>query len=262
MNNDAYNATIVSRQDIDSDLAIVRVKPDSGEVAGFLPGQYALVGLPKRGAEHALGKPHLVRRPYSVASSPAERDVMEFYIVRVREGRLTPGLFDVPEGGRVWLDSRARGRFTLEGVPADIDLVLVATGTGVAPYVSMLRTHRGQGRWRRFILIHGARRERDLGYREEIETARREDPSILYLPTVTREPADSLWPGLRGRVQDVLQPAAFRELTGTDLRPDRCYVFLCGHPEMIQSTSAELAARGFELRSHESAGSMQYEKYW
>jgi len=262
MTESVYNATLIERRGLNEDLAIVRVRPDSGEVPDFRPGQYTLVGLVRNDQKRANGKPRLLRRAYSIASSPQEKDALEFYLVRVRDGQLTPGLWSVPEGGRLWVDARAHGHFILEEVPPERDLVLVATGTGLAPYISLLRAQRGQGRWRHLVLLHGVRREDDLGYRDEIEAARREDPSIHYLPICSREPDGSDWSGLRGRVQNVLAPDAFQRHTGLDLDPARCYVFLCGHPEMIRTTSEQLTDQGFVARSKDDIGSMHFERYW
>ncbi len=257
----AYNATLIDRQDLNEDLAIVRVRPDQGRVPAFEPGQYTLIGL-YTDELRSNGEPRMLRRAYSLASSPAETDALEFYLVRVRDGQLAPGLWSVPEGGRVWLDPKPHGHFTLDQVPPHVDLVLVATGTGLAPYISMLRTYLGRDRWRRLVIMHGVRTQSDLGYRDEIEAARGVDPSITYLPILSREPADSGWTGLRGRVQDMLVPGRFRLLTGEPLDPARSYVFLCGHPEMIRTTSEQLAARGFVPKSKDDPGSMHFEKYW
>jgi ferredoxin--NADP+ reductase len=262
MATDIYNATLTERRDLSADLAIVHVRPDSGQVPAFVPGQYTLIGLVSAGECRTNGSPRLVRRAYSIASAPHEHEALEFYIVRVREGRLTPDLWSVPAGGRLWLDRRCHGHFTLAGVPRGKDLIFVATGTGLAPYISMLRSYLAQGRWRRLVILHGVRLAADLGYRREIEAARREDPSIVYLPTVTREPADSGWSGLRGRLQDFLVPGVFARLSGVPLDPSRSYVLLCGNPDMIRSASRQLQALGFAPRSHNTLGSMHYEKYW
>jgi ferredoxin--NADP+ reductase len=83
-----------------------------------------------------------------------------------------------------------QGEFAIDLAPPDKDLVMVSTGTGIAPFVSMLRTYRGQDRWRRLVPINGVRRAADLGYRSELEAAARQDPGVIYVPLVTREPGD------------------------------------------------------------------------
>lgn len=287
------NAAVVFRQDINPELCIVRISPDSGSVPDFEPGQFITIGLPKDdlppgtpgsspknisvsgndpGTASTLPPPPtqgpprqraaLVRRAYSIASSPNQKDSVELYLVLVKDGRLTPYLWTLQPGERIWMDHQAKGEFTLRNVPPDKDLVLVSTGTGLAPYMSMLRTYRGQSRWRRCVVIHGVRIAQDLGYRQELETLAAQDPTVIYLPTVTREPQDSPWRGQRGRIQALLEPETYRELVGAPLDPQQCHVFLCGNPEMIKATEELLTPRGFTVASKTQPGTIHYERYW
>jgi len=275
--NHPMNATLIDRRDVNEELAIVRVRPDAGQVPPFRPGQYITLGLPRgdsartEGAQRpnpatiqtaAARETRLVRRAYSIASSAEDRDSMEFYVVLVRAGRLTPRLWTVETGGRLWMDEKARGEFTLEEVPAGRDLIMISTGTGIAPFMSMLRTYRGTGRWRRFVLIHGVRRAGDLGYHNELLAISRDDPSVVYVPLVSREPPTSGWTGLRGRVQDVLNEGAFAHCCGVRLDPSQCHVFLCGNPAMIESVRAMLGERGFRTQTRTAPGNVHFERYW
>ena len=90
---------------------------------------------------------------------------------------------------------KPKGKFTLDGVPADRDLVTISTGTGLAPFVSMYKTYRDTGRWRRFVVVHGTRFRRDLGYRGELEALARRDETLTYLPTCSRESDGGDWLG-------------------------------------------------------------------
>lgn len=139
---------------------------------------------------------------------------------------------------------------------------MVSTGTGIGPYMSILRTYRGQGRWRRFVMINGVRREPDLGYRDELHAIAREDPTVLYIPIVSREPCPGDWPGRCGHVQDVLEQETYRRLVGAPLDPEQCHVFLCGNPDMIQSVRPLLERRGFRTHSKRSPGNIHLERYW
>lgn len=266
--HEGLNAHIVYRKDLSDDLAVVRVAPDAGEAPSFIPGQYCTLGLPEldEAGEPVVrsGKVRLVRRAYSIASSADERRWLELYLVLVPQGRLSPRVFGMRKGDRLYLDPHARGTFTLEGVEPDRDLVMVATGTGIAPYMSMLRTYRSRGerRWRRFVLIHGVRRAVDLGYDQELRRIASEDDSVVYVPTATREPDASAWQGLRGRVQHALEESTYQELVGSLLAPQACHVFLCGNPDMIRNVSAMLEARGFTAHSKTQPGNLHYERYW
>lgn len=139
---------------------------------------------------------------------------------------------------------------------------MVSTGTGIAPFISMLRTYRGQDRWRRFVLIHGARFAADLGYSDELNEVIHSDPSVTYVPLVTREPPESAWQGLRGRVQHALDPATYEAVVGAPLTPEECHVFLCGNPAMIDAVEALLVERGFATDTHEQRGNLHFERYW
>ncbi len=195
--NTATNAVLLSREDLTDTLSIVRVRPDAGTVPTFHPGQFFRLGLPKpevsdvaaaapagtsglsSGGQAAVavvrpvraGRIRYTRRAYSIASSPLVRDHAEFLVVRIDQGALTPRLWDLAPGDRLWMDSEAKGEFTMDVAPASAHLVMVSSGTGLAPFLSMLRTYGGQGRWRRFPLIHGGRYAADLAYRAELEAA-------------------------------------------------------------------------------------------
>jgi ferredoxin--NADP+ reductase len=269
MSHDPLNATLIDRDDLTDELAIIRVRPDSGVIPPFEPGQYITIGLPQddRGTTLTTSaspttRPRMIRRAYSVASSADQSDWLEFIVVLVREGRLTPHLWEVPVGGRLWINQKAKGQFTLQGIPTDKNLVMVSTGTGIAPYMSMLRTYQGQNRWRKFVVIHGVRLMQDLGYRQELEQSSAQDPTVLYIPTVTREPEDSNWQGLRGRVQIALEDQAFRRLTGAPLMPENCHVFLCGNPAMVTGVQALLETKGFVTQTAQTLGNLHLERYW
>lgn len=266
---DNLNATVAAREDLTAELALMRIRPDSGRVPEFVPGQFCTVGLPAGAAPPALNAPprkgpRLVRRAYSIGSSADERDSVELYLVLVRDGRLTPKLWDLHVGDRLYFEDKIRGEFTLEGVPSDKDLLLVSTGTGLAPYMSMLRTYRGRGerRWRRCVVIHGARVAADLGYRAELERTAAEDATLSYIATCTREPPDSPWAGQRGRVQAALADDTFERLARFPLDPARCHVLLCGNPDMIESVREMLEARGFVTQTREKPGNIHFERYW
>jgi len=268
-----YNATITAWSEQPNGRVIFRVQPDDGPVHAFEPGQFATLGLPREHPpvedpdRYPPGDPRwkkLWRREYSIASSAHERQSIELYAVHVSGGRFTPRLWHAAQHGRrIWMDLNIKGDFTLRRVPSnDRHLVLVATGTGICPYVSMLRTYRGTGRWHRFTLIHGVRRAEDLGYREELESIAAADPTVDYFPVCSREPADSPFPGHRGRVNELIEPEAFRRTISEPLDPERCHVFLCGNPEMIQTCREPLEQLGFVVHSRARPGNLHFERYW
>jgi ferredoxin--NADP+ reductase len=126
----------------------------------------------------------------------------------------------------------------------------------------MLRAYRGQSRWRRLVLINGVRRAADLGFRAELEAVAREDPSVVYIPVVGRDADELDYHGLRGRVQDALERQTYEQCVGAPLDPQRCDVFLCGNPAMIDSVASLLESRGFTVDRRETRGNLHFERYW
>jgi len=267
-----YNATLIERQDIHETLAIFKVRYDAGVTPEFIPGQFTTLGLidpdappsnPNSPAGRRRRGPKLIRRAYSIASSTEVGTHLHFYIVRGSEGKMTPLLWELMPGDPVFMDEKIKGHFTLNGIPEDKDLVMVCTGTGLGPFMSMLESYRGTGRWRRLILIEGCRYARDLGYYDRLMKIVAEDDSVIYLPTVTREPNDAPWPGLRGRVHEILEPGVFRGHTGLPLDPSRCHALLCGSPQMIDQAEQHLCGLGFVTNDREHPdGNLHFERYW
>ncbi len=281
LDTSVYNATLVARRDFNPELSTFRVAFSDGPVPDFKPGQYCTIGRYPHDATiqeqatareaklAAAGKPvtaykaKLVRRAYSIASPPSDTQALDLFIVRVDGGQLTPLLFELQPGDPLFVDPRLRGTFTLDGVPDGKDLVFVGTGTGLAPFLSMYHQFKGTGRWRRVVLIHGCRYAADLGYGDDLARLAEADPTLTYLPAVTREPEDGPWTGLRGRVPTLLTADRYPQLTDTPLDPAQCHVFLCGNPAMIDQVSADLSQRGFVIKDREHPdGNVHFERYW
>lgn len=255
------NATVTAREDVSESVFLLRVKPDEPEPPRFEPGQFVQAGLPlETPAKDGSGvmRLKLQKRSYSLASIPGAPEY-ELCLALVSGGRLTPALRKLESGARMFVDTRPLGRFTLEGLEPTRDLVLVATGTGVAPYVSMRRAYAGKSRWRRMVIVHGVRTPADLVYRKELEESAKKDPAFVYLPIVSREKDPVRWNGLTGRVQQALEQKRLKEL---DLSPKSCTVLLCGNPAMIDDTRELLEKRGFALDTPEKQGGLRFERYW
>ncbi|MHC4893294.1 MAG: ferredoxin--NADP reductase [Planctomycetota bacterium] len=261
-----FNATVTGIDRLNDATILLRAELDDGGRLDFVPGQFVNLGLPPRRPDDQPGKEGLVKRPYSIASAPKSTQ-LEFFLRLVDDGALTPALFALDVGDRIWIESRAIGKFTLASLPespapAERDLVMVSTGTGLAPFQSMLREFDGLGQWRRFVMINGVRIESDLGYRGELERKQAEDDNFVYIPLCSREPEGSGWTGLRGRVQEALEPATYERLVGAPLDPACCQVMLCGNPDMIDGLEADLTGRGFKRHRRKEPGQLHLERYW
>lgn len=229
-------ATVTARTEISHDLWLMRI--DHGGQFSFRAGQYATLGLERDG--------HLVQRAYSIASSPYEPE-LELFIELVPHGELTPLLYQLRPGDPLTLRRAAKGRFLLEAAPLTTDHLFLCTVTGVAPFLSLLRTlvrDWEQGTYpgdHRLFLIQGASHSSEFGYLDELQTLAGRVPWFTYVPTVSRPWADAAWPGETGRVDDVLRKYADRWFED----PSRGMAHLCGHPSMIEHGKAILERRGW-----------------
>ena len=230
-----YNAQLVRRVDQTDDLATFWVRYD-GEPVPFQPGQYMTIGV------YADDK--LVQRPYSVASPPevAGTEGYEFYVRLVPIWRFTTLLWRLPLGHRMRMIG-PKGKFMLEPDDSRTHL-FVSTGTGIAPFIAMMRQSMDAGKPRRAVVLHGCSYEDELGYREVL-TGWEADGSypLHYVPTLSRptDPRNAAWEGRTGRVEAVIGDVC-RDL---GLRADRTVVYICGNPEMILNVERILMDRGF-----------------
>jgi ferredoxin/flavodoxin---NADP+ reductase len=264
-----YNATVTGREEINPQLLVFRVQADAA-LFDFKPGQFAVLGLrggeprvPEAAPEEPVSEPDkIIRRAYSIASSSVERRYLEFYLTLVTSGQLTPRLFALRPGSRLFLGPKASGVFTLDRVPPEKAAVLIATGTGLAPYISMLRTLLVSETQRRFVVLHGARFGWDLGYRGELESLARLRPNFTYIPSITRPDQDPTFHGHTGRIQALLEKGTIEKESGVALEPARADVFLCGNPDMIKAVKAMLEAKGFDAGQPGKPGSIHVEEYW
>lgn len=264
------NAVVTHRIEAASGLIILRVAPEGWKLPPFHPGQFAVLGLPARAPRVALSDPEepgnpdrMIRRAYSIASSSLDHQYLEFYVNLVRSGEFTPRLFALQPGDRIWLGPKLTGMFTLRDVPAGRHVVFVGTGTGLAPYMSMLRTELECGGPQRQAVLLGARHSWDLAYSAELFTMARLCRNFTYLPIVSR-PADEPvpWGGEVGHVQKLWTGGALDRAWGAHPAPGDSHVFLCGNPTMIEEMTKQLQAEGFLLHDPKRPGEIHVEKYW
>jgi NAD(P)H-flavin reductase len=263
-------AQLESRIELSDGLAIIRFALDRDFF--FEPGQYATLWLTQGRDTFA--------RPYTITSSPTETRVLEFYINLVREGKLTPSLWEssIIEGlrrrdrGIKAAITGPKGRFVLDVKDAR-DLVFIASGTGIAPFISMIRNLNENYlaapkffRPRRIFLIHGVSFPSHLGYRKEMEALAIEsvqDPkrklALIYFPTISRPFIDSTWAGLVGRADSIFNFShipksgplsledSVRNMFGAIMRPETHVVYVSGHPGTADNVIEALSHRGFRI---------------
>ena len=253
-----YNSTLVEREDLTSALAIFKVKPDN-PVTGdprFLAGQYTVLGLNNE-EQVELGS---VRRPMSIVSAPEEDDVLEFYIRYVNhpesDNPLTHLLWKTAAGDRIYTGPKITGHFTVEHCVGADDprlKICVAAGTGLAPFVSMVRSRVLQDPkvdLSDFLILHGASYPDDIGYVEELRRLQEEN-GLHYCASISRPKEAPEWTGDTGRVEDYFKAGRLEELEERlglkvgELTPARAVVLICGLQGTIGQTIVRLMPRGF-----------------
>ncbi len=240
------NATLIRRLDLTPSVARFVVRRD-GPAALHVAGQYLALGI------WADGRP--LQRPYSTASPPTASDELEFLIRRVPQGALTPRLWELPAGARLRVGP-PKGLLTLDP-RHDRTAVFAATGTGLAPIISMLAAvldGPAEARPPRMIVLHGVAYATELAYRERLERWATIHPRLAYEPVVSRpgDPMNAGWSGAVGHLDMALEAAWQRH----GLEPQRTVAYLCGNPGVIAAATRLLAARGL------SPDAIVAERYW
>ncbi|MBA2303747.1 MAG: ferredoxin--NADP reductase [Acidobacteria bacterium] len=229
------NARLVERTPFSNERERFRFEPE--RPVNFKPGQYATLAV--------LSGDAVIQRAYSIVSSPHE-PTLEFFIELVEHGELTPHIWELKVGDSLLMRERIVGAFTLAPAPVLARRLLIATGTGIAPYVSMVRARadairNGADDGCEYFILHGGSRAQDLGsYREELMELCA-GGWLQYVATVSRPWENPGWSGEVGRVEDVLRKHA--DTRGYDAA--HAIAYLCGHPQMVESGKALLARAGF-----------------
>lgn len=293
-----YNATVTSIQEHEPGLRVMHIAPD-GPIAPFEPGQYTTLGLgywePRvdQASEDFALHPELLerlaRRSYSVSHSivdnwgelaPRHTDELEFYIVLVRpEGThipaLTPRIFALGPGDRIYMGRKFTGRYTLSGVDPTDNVIFLSTGTGEAPHNQMtakLLRDEHQGRILQVVCV---RHWSDLAYLGRHRMVEGRFNNYRYVPLTTREPENN---GNKVYIQDLLDSGGVEEALGVSIDASNTHFYLCGNPQMIglpkwrddgtlefpatRSVCEILTESGFTLDHRRERGNVHYEEYW
>jgi NAD(P)H-flavin reductase len=242
-----YNASLIRREDAHESLATFWVKFD-GDATPFESGQYMTIGVFVEDPSTPTGT-RIVQRPYSVASDPgvASTEGYEMYVRLVENGLFTPLLWRLPVGHGMRMIG-PKGKFTLEP-DDDRTHLFISSGTGNAPFVSMMKRMLREGAPRKAVFLNGVSYQRDLGYRDLLEgweadaAAGRGGYPVTFIPTVSRPsaPENDGWAGRTGRVESIVAPVC-DEL---GLTPDNTIAYICGNPDMILAAEETLLGRGF-----------------
>ena len=219
-------------------------------VQGFEAGQFTKIGLDIDGER--------VGRAYSYVNAPHERPI-EIHFNTVPEGPLSPRLAGMQAGDRVWVAAEPNGYLTLAEAPARPHLWLLATGTAIGPFLSILKTEVPWQRHERTVLVHAVRRVADLGYRALVDELLASHPGQLrFVPLVSREPAAF---ALAGRIPPAIEDGRLEARAGMRLSADDSAVMVCGNSGMIAGTLKVLEDRGLKRHRRREPGHVITEKY-
>jgi ferredoxin--NADP+ reductase len=211
----------------------------------FKNGEFVMLGLRPEGK--------LIPRAYSIVSTNRDEH-LEFLSIQVPDGPLTSRLANVDKGNPIWINTKTTGSLTLDHIQSGRNLYMLSTGTGLAPFMSLIRAGEVFKEFERVILVHTVRKEQALAYREEL--TERTDSRFLYVPTVTREQFD---PNARGA--DLFRSGELSsrlELPLPDPEQDR--VMICGNPNMNKEMTEYLEQHGWTMTNYKGTGNFTVEQ--
>ncbi|MBN4075705.1 MAG: ferredoxin--NADP(+) reductase [SAR86 cluster bacterium] len=221
------------------------------EIEPFTAGQFTSLALEINNEQ--------VARPYSFLSSPGQQP-LEFFFYVATDGALSNALVKLNVGDKVMLKHKANGFFTLDEVPASRDLWMIGTGTGIAPYFSILGSKEVWQRYDNIVLVEGVRSSRDLPYQNLIEKFSQEHPDkFTFQAFVSREDFPN---AIKSRIPVSLGDGSLEEKVGLKLSPADSQVMLCGNPDMVKSSVELLKGRGFIKNLRRKPGQITTENYW
>jgi ferredoxin--NADP+ reductase len=201
----------------------------------------------------------MLGRPYSFVNSPGTSP-HEFYLIVVPGGPLSPRLAALEPGDDIWLLPRANGFFSVSEVPDADVLWCLATGTGLGPFLSILRTAEPWSKFDRVVLVHAVRQATELTYRDVIAGLGAAHPgAFTYVPVVSRESHPDALPG---RIPALIADGRLEASVGIAITPENSHAMLCGNPAMVEDTQAVLAARGMRKHRRREPGQITVETYW
>jgi ferredoxin/flavodoxin---NADP+ reductase len=212
----------------------------------FQAGQFVRIALEEQ-----------VARPFSFVNAPHD-PVLEFYGIVVPEGPLSPRLAQLRAGERLLVASNPAGFLVLSEVPETETLWLVSTGTGIAPFLSIMRTETPWQRFRNVVLVHAVRHAAELVYQETIRKISKE----RGLRTVTFVSRETVPGSLSGRIPAAIRDGRLEQAAGVALDARTSHVMLCGNPDMLKDAQGALGERGMRKHRRRNPGHITVESFW
>ncbi|PLR45267.1 ferredoxin--NADP(+) reductase [Chimaeribacter arupi] len=218
----------------------------------FTAGQFAKLALEIEGER--------VQRAYSYVNAPSDKN-LEFYLVTVPEGKLSPRLHALQPGDELMVTKEAAGFFVLDEVPECRTLWMLATGTAIGPYLSILQEGKDLERFDHIVLVHAARYARDLSYLPLMQQLQQQLNGKLKIQTVVSR--ETVPGSLTGRVPALIESGELEAAVGLPMEAETSHVMLCGNPQMVRDTQ-QVLKESREMRKHlrRKPGHITSEHYW
>jgi ferredoxin--NADP+ reductase len=245
---DWLKANVVEKTQWNERLFSLRMQPG---LSDFIAGQFVRVGIDVDGER--------IARPYSLVSKPGD-DSLEIYFNIVPEGPLTSHLAGLEAGDEIFVTAKANGFLTIDEVPQSRHLWLLATGTGVGPFLSILKTQQPWQRFEKIVLAYSARSISELCYQQLISELQLQNPQqFIYAPFVTRE---AMTGAIQQRIPQSIEDGSLEQQTGLIINEKDSHVMMCGNSEMISSVTECLEKRGMRKHRRREPGHITTEKYY
>ena len=217
----------------------------------FIAGQYTKVSLSINDQE--------VARPYSFVNSPNE-DILEFYSVSVPNGPLSTAMQKLKEGDNINIGPKGNGFLILNEIPMTENIWMLATGTAIGPYLSILKTKDSWTKFKKVVLVHAVRYEKELTYQDTIRDIKDQyGDRFIYISYVSREETKT---SLRGRIPKDIGNGVLEKEANIQMNPNNTHVMICGNPAMLKDTTVELKKIGLKKHRRSSPGHITTENYW
>lgn len=240
--------TVVENIHWTENLFSLRIDADIND---FKAGQFTSLALDIEGER--------VARPYSHLSSPGQRP-LEYFFYTATGGVLSNALVALNEGDRVWVKKQSNGFFVLDEIPEANELWMLGTGTGVAPFFSILHTDEPWQRFETIVMVYAVRTGADLRYINLVEDlGKKYGERFRFQAFVSREDVPGTLPG---RIPAAIESGALESAVGLSMTPDRSHFMLCGNPDMVKDVTELLKTRGFSKNRRRTPGHITTENYW
>ena len=244
---DWLSGKVIEKTQWNDRLFSLRIEAD---LQGFMSGQFVRVALDLNGER--------VARPYSLVNKPDD-DFLEIYFNIVPEGPLSSKLAGLQVNDEIFVTDKANGFLTVEEVPECKHLWLLATGTGVGPFLSILKNKKVWQRFEKVVLGYSVRDISELSYQKQIDEIQNlHGDQFLFVPFITREKVEG---AMNQRIPQCLVDGSFEKRTGITINEKDSHIMMCGNSAMISSVSECLEARGLRKHRRREPGHITTEKY-